>query len=54
MERYYHAVSGRAYGPSLSGESLEAYKARVRKAYGDLRGVTFGTRDSLHPAFFWL
>lgn len=53
MKSFYHVSSGRAYGPSEPNETLEQYKARVRKAYGDLRGITFGTRDNLHPAYFW-
>lgn len=38
---FVHIVKGQRYGPSAPGESLEAYKQRVRAAYGDLRGVTF-------------
>jgi hypothetical protein len=53
MNVYYHAVSGKAFGPSLPRETLEAYKARVRRAYGNLRGVEFGTRETLHPAYFY-
>ena len=53
MAIYYHETSsGVPYGPSLPGETLEAYKARVRRAYGDLRGVRFGTRDDFHPIHF--
>ena len=53
--RYYHSTGhARAYGPSNEGETLAQYKARVRRAYGDLRGVTFGTRAEFHPAFFTL
>lgn len=52
--RYYHSTGhGRAYGPSNEGETLAQYKARVRRAYGNLRGVTFGTRAEFHPAFFF-
>lgn len=51
--RYYHATgNGVPYGPSLPGEPLAAYKARVRGAYGDLRGVRFGTQDEFHPIHF--
>lgn len=53
MPRFYHVSSGRAYGPSLPGESLRDYKARVRQAYGSLSGVSFGKREELHPAYFW-
>lgn len=52
--KFYHVVGGRAYGPSLPGETLDQYKKRVRGAYGNLRGVKFGTRADLHPAFFWI
>ena len=51
--RYFHVSNGKAYGPSLEGESLAAYKARVRKAYGSLKGVEFGAKDDLHPAYFY-
>lgn len=51
--QYFHATgNGKAYGPSNDGETLAQYKARVRRAYGDLRGVTFGTRADFHPLFF--
>lgn len=49
---FYHVSSGRAYGPSEPGESLKDYRARVRKAYDGLHGITFGTRDTLHPRYF--
>lgn len=39
--RFYHRSNGVAYGPSAIGESLPDYKARVKGAYGTLRGVTF-------------
>lgn len=38
---FYHKSGGAAYGPSNPGETLEAYKARVKDAYGSLRGITF-------------
>lgn len=51
--RYYHTTgNGRTYGPSGPGETLTAYKARVRRAYGNLRGVRFGTRADFHPLSF--
>jgi hypothetical protein len=50
---YYHVSNGRAYGPSLPDETLEAYKIRVRKAYGTLAGIKFGTKAELHPCYFW-
>lgn len=51
--RYYHDTGhGRAYGPSEPGETLTAYKARVKRAYGDLRGVRFGVRADFHPLSF--
>lgn len=53
MKSFYHVSSGRAYGPSNPDETLPQYKARVRKAYGSLRGCEFGTRADLHPAYFW-
>lgn len=53
MSTFYHVSSGRAYGPSEPGESLRDYKARVRKVYGSLQGLEFGTRAQLHPAYFW-
>lgn len=49
---FYHVSGGRAYGPSEPGESLKDYRARVRKAYGSLHGITFGTRDTIHPMCF--
>lgn len=52
--KFYHVVGGKAYGPSLPGETLDQYKKRVRGAYGNLRGVDFGMRVGLHPAFFWV
>ena len=52
-ERFYHVSGGKAYGPSMEGESLSDYKARVRRAYGNLSGVTFGTRSDLNPCYFW-
>ena len=53
MELYYHSTgNGRAYGPSKPEESLSAYKARVKRAYGNLRGVKFGTRSEFHPRAF--
>jgi hypothetical protein len=51
--KYYHVSGGKAYGPSEPSENLESYKARVKKVYGSLRGVTFGTKAELHPAYFW-
>lgn len=39
--RYYHRSNGVDYGPSAIGESLDDYKARVKAAYGTLKGVTF-------------
>lgn len=54
MSAFYHVSSGRAYGPSEPGESLRDYKARVRKAYGSLQGLEFGTRAQLHHAYFWV
>jgi hypothetical protein len=36
----YHVVGGKVYC-NLDGFSLEDYKAYVRKAYGNLRGVKF-------------
>jgi hypothetical protein len=42
---FFHRVNGSDYGPSAVGESLEAYKARVKGAYGSLRGVTFHIND---------
>lgn len=54
MTRYYHTTgNGRAYGPSNEGETLGQYKARIRRAYGSLRGVTIGERKDFHPAMFW-
>ena len=53
MNRYFHVSNGRAYGPSMENETLEQYKARVKKAYGSLKGITFGTKESLHPAYFY-
>lgn len=51
--RYYHDTGkGRTFGPSEPGETLTAYKARVKRAYGDLRGVRFGIRDDFHPLSF--
>ena len=53
MTRYYHSTgNGKAYGPSNEGETLTAYKARVKRAYGNLRGVTFGERAAFHPLAF--
>lgn len=53
MAPYYHSTGdGVPYGPSLPDETLAAYKARVRHAYGNLRGVKFGTRDTFHPIYF--
>ena len=54
VDLFYHVFGGRAYGPSEPGETLEAYKARVRRAYGGLAGVTFGKRADFHPASFWI
>ena len=48
--RFYHRSSGSAYGPSKPGESLTAYKARVKDAYGTLRGITFHDAESEPPA----
>lgn len=42
MTKIYHVSNGKAYGPSEPGETLAQYKARVRKAYGNLNGVKFG------------
>jgi hypothetical protein len=53
MDKFYHVSNGRAYGPSEDGETLAQYKERVRKAYGSLSGITFGTRTDFHPATFW-
>jgi len=50
--RYWHISQGRAYGPSLQGETLPEYKARVKRAYGSLRGVIFGKREDLNPSYF--
>lgn len=50
---FYHVSNGKAFGPSNEGETLAAYKARVRKAYGSLAGITFGTKAELHPCYFW-
>lgn len=38
---FYHRHGGVSYGHSLPGETLTTYKARVKDAYGNLRGVTF-------------
>jgi hypothetical protein len=38
---FYHRTASGPYGLSLPGETLDAYKARVKSAYGNLRGVTF-------------
>lgn len=51
--RYYHISNGKAYGPSYENETLEDYKTRVRKAYGNLRGIEFGTKENLNPAYFF-
>lgn len=48
--RYYHRTTRGAYGLSKPGETLDAYKQRVRNAYGDLRGVTFHDAESAPPA----
>ncbi len=53
MDKIYHVVNGRAYGPNNPGETLAEYKARVKRAYGNLRGVVFAARDDIHPAAFW-
>lgn len=53
MTKIYHVSNGKAYGPSEPGETLAQYKARVRKAYGNLNGVKFGKREDFHPACFW-
>jgi len=51
--RYYHTTgNGRVYGPSNDGETLAQYKARVKRVYGDLRGVSFGVRADFHPLSF--
>jgi len=50
--RYFHETGNGLYGPSLPGETLAAYKVRVRGAYGNLRGVRFGTKDDFHPIKF--
>lgn len=47
--RYFHRTSGGDYGPSAIGESLAAYKARVKAAYGTLRGVTFHDANEETP-----
>lgn len=47
--RYYHRSNGTAYGPSQPGETLPAYKARVKAAYGTLRGVTFHDAEAEAP-----
>jgi len=53
--RYYHSTgNGRVFGPSKAGETLPAYRDRVRVAYGDLRGVTVGKREDFHPSAFAL
>jgi hypothetical protein len=38
---FLHQTGGGTFGPSDKGESLRAYRARVRGAYGSLRGVSF-------------
>lgn len=48
--RFYHRSGGSAYGLSNPGETLEAYKARVKAAYGTLRGVTFHDAETEPPA----
>lgn len=54
MARYYHTTgNGKAYGPSYEGETLEQYRERIKRAYGNLRGITIGQRNEFHPAFFW-
>jgi hypothetical protein len=50
---FYHVSNGKAYGPNEPGETLEEYKKRVRLAYGTLNGIKFGTKEQLHPAYFW-
>jgi hypothetical protein len=52
QDKFWHVSGGRAYGPSLPGETLAQYRARVRRVYGSLSGVTFGRREDLHPCFF--
>ena len=52
-QRYYHSTgSGRVFGPSDSGETLAAYTARVKRAYGNLRGVKIGIQSEFHPFAF--
>lgn len=46
---YYHRSGGAAYGPSKPGETLARYKARVKAAYGSLRGVTFHDANEENP-----
>lgn len=38
---YAHKTASGTYGPSLPGETLATYQARVKDAYGTLRGVSF-------------
>jgi hypothetical protein len=38
---YAHRTTSGVYGPSNPGETLPDYKARVKEAYGTLRGVSF-------------
>lgn len=53
-KRYYHTTgNGKAYGPSNEGETLAGYKTRIKRAYGNLRGVKVGARADFHPTFFW-
>jgi hypothetical protein len=47
--RFYHRSNGTAYGPSQPGETLEQYKARIKNAYGNLRGVTFHDANEESP-----
>ena len=52
-KRFYHVSGGKAYGPSEPDETLDAYRDRVRQAYGTLQGVQFGRKVDLHPCYFW-
>lgn len=60
QNRLGHSVSGRIY-LAEPGTTLPEYKRECRRAYGDLRGVTFheftsGTnlRLSSHSGHFWV
>ena len=64
MERHYfwHTINGRRYWASNSSdpnrsephyESIEAYKAALRNAYGSLKGVKVGEAYGMPKTLNW-